>query len=166
MVADGDGRDRDLAPAGHHRHEARKRDRGPSGLISAELLDRAGNPIPVGGGFLAMDAPWPAMLRTIWGDDARYVETYFTKWAGRPDLYFAGDGAKRDDDGYFWILGRVVECAQTWPATGSARWRSNRCSSPTPQWPKSRGRQDASHDIKGQALAAFVTLRVGQESSN
>ena len=47
------------------------------------------------------------MLRTIWGDDARYVETYFSKWPDRPDLYFPGDGAKRDDDGYFWILGRV-----------------------------------------------------------
>ena len=47
------------------------------------------------------------MLRTIWGDDARYVETYFSKWPGRPDLYFPGDGAKRDDDGYYWILGRV-----------------------------------------------------------
>ena len=52
-------------------------------------------------------SPWPSMLRTIWGDDERYVQTYFSKWPGRPDLYFPGDGAKRDDDGYYWILGRV-----------------------------------------------------------
>ena len=61
----------------------------------------------MGGGLLAITKPWPSMLRTIWGDPDRYVDTYFTKWPDRPDLYFPGDGAKRDDDGYFWILGRV-----------------------------------------------------------
>src|SRR5438309_451737 len=75
--------------------------------FSAALLDAKGDAIKVGGGLLALTKPWPSMLRTIWGDDARYVETYFTKWPGRPDLYFPGDGAKRDDDGYYWILGRA-----------------------------------------------------------
>jgi acetyl-CoA synthetase len=73
----------------------------------AALLDAQGKEIPVGGGLLALTKPWPSMLRTIWGDDDRYVQTYFSKWPGRPDLYFPGDGAKLDDDGYFWILGRV-----------------------------------------------------------
>ena len=59
------------------------------------------------GGLLAITRPWPSQLRTIWGDDERYVQTYFSKWPGRPDLYFPGDGAKRDDDGYYWLLGRV-----------------------------------------------------------
>ena len=75
--------------------------------IFAELLDDSAKPIPVGGGLLAITKPWPGMLRTIWGDDERYVKTYFSKWPGRPDLYFPGDGAKRDADGNFWILGRV-----------------------------------------------------------
>jgi acetyl-CoA synthetase len=75
--------------------------------IAADLLDSSGKSIRIGGGLLAITKPWPSMLRTIWGDDDRYVNTYFTKWQGRPDLYFPGDGAKRDDDGYFWILGRV-----------------------------------------------------------
>ncbi|MBC7671032.1 MAG: acetate--CoA ligase, partial [Polaromonas sp.] len=74
---------------------------------SATLLDANATEIGVGGGLLALTRPSPSMLRTIWGDDARYVETYFTKWKGRPDLYFPGDGAKRDDNGNFWILGRV-----------------------------------------------------------
>ena len=75
--------------------------------IFAELLDNNAKPIPVGGGLLAITKPWPGMLRTIWGDDERYVQTYFSKWPGRNDLYFPGDGAKRDEDGNFWILGRV-----------------------------------------------------------
>ena len=57
-----------------------------------------------GGGFLTLTEPWPGMLRTIYGDDARYRETYWSRFPGR---YFAGDGAKVDDDGYWWILGRV-----------------------------------------------------------
>jgi len=60
--------------------------------------------LKVGGGYLAIPKPWPGMLRTIWGDDERYRQTYWSKWK---NTYFAGDGAKRDEDGYFWILGRV-----------------------------------------------------------
>src|SRR5215212_2537925 len=63
--------------------------------FSAALLNASGKEIEVGGGLLALTKPWPSMLRTIWGDDQRYVDTYFTKWTGRPDLYFPGDGAKR-----------------------------------------------------------------------
>src|SRR6185295_18104024 len=74
---------------------------------SGDLLDSAGNRVDVGGGFFALTKPWPSMLRTIWGDDERYAQTYFTKWPGRPDLYFPGDSAKRDADYYYWILGRA-----------------------------------------------------------
>jgi len=73
--------------------------------VQAKILNLAGQEVKVGGGYLAITRPWPAMLRTIWGDDRRYVETYWSKW--RKDIYFPGDGAKRDKDGYFWLLGRV-----------------------------------------------------------
>jgi len=73
--------------------------------IEAKILDLQGKEVKVGGGYLAITRPWPAMLRTIWGDDKRYVETYWSKWG--KGVYFPGDGAKRDKDGYFWLLGRV-----------------------------------------------------------
>ena len=73
--------------------------------IRATILDAAGTEVKVGGGFLAITRPWPAMLRTIWGDHERYVRTYWSKW--KNDVYFPGDGAKRDRQGYFWLLGRV-----------------------------------------------------------
>ncbi|HEY1434072.1 MAG TPA: acetate--CoA ligase [Thermoanaerobaculia bacterium] len=73
--------------------------------IEARILDLEGNEVKVGGGYLAITRPWPAMLRTIWGDDKRYVQTYWSKWG--KGVYFPGDGAKRDKDGYFWLLGRV-----------------------------------------------------------
>jgi acetyl-CoA synthetase len=73
--------------------------------VEAKVLDLAGKEVKVGGGYLAITRPWPAMLRGIWGDDERYVQTYWSKWS--KDVYFPGDGAKRDKDGYFWLLGRV-----------------------------------------------------------
>ncbi len=72
--------------------------------IDAKILDESGNEVGVGGGYLAVTSPWPAMLRGIWGDPDRYVQQYWSKW---PGIYFTGDGAKRDEDGYFWLLGRV-----------------------------------------------------------
>jgi acetyl-CoA synthetase len=127
---------------------------------SAELLDQNANVIPVGGGLLALTRPWPAMLRTIWGDDARYVETYFSKWPGRPDLYFPGDGAKRDEDGYFWILGRVDDVLNVaGHRIGTMEVESALVEHPAVAEAACVGR---SHDIKGQAIAAFVTLRDGQ----
>jgi acetyl-CoA synthetase len=73
--------------------------------ISADVVDDTGAPVSNGGGgYLAVREPWPSMLRTIWGDDQRYIETYWSRFAG---LYFAGDGAKRDEDGDLWLLGRV-----------------------------------------------------------
>jgi acetyl-CoA synthetase len=72
--------------------------------ISVGVVDDHGEPVQKGGGYLTIDRPWPGMLRGIWGDHDRFVETYWSRFPGR---YFAGDGCKVDDDGYFWLLGRV-----------------------------------------------------------
>ncbi len=72
--------------------------------VFAELVDDAGRPVPVGGGYLTITRPWPGMLRGIWGDPDRYRDTYWSRFEGR---YFAGDGAKLDEEGYLWLLGRV-----------------------------------------------------------
>ena len=72
--------------------------------IGAEVVDDAGNPVERGGGYLTLTRPWPSMLRGVWGDPERYRDTYWSRFEGR---YFAGDGAKIDEDGYFWLLGRV-----------------------------------------------------------
>jgi acetyl-CoA synthetase len=127
------------------------------------LLDAKGKEIQVGGGLLAITKPWPSMLRTIWGDDARYVETYFTKWPGRPDLYFPGDGAKRDDDGYYWILGRVDDVLNVaGHRIGTMEVESALVEHPAVAEAAVVGR---THELKGQAIAAFVTLREGFKSS-
>jgi acetyl-CoA synthetase len=74
--------------------------------IEADVLDEEGKPAPAGsGGYLVLKRPWPAMFRTIYGDPQRYVDTYFSKYG--PSIYLAGDGARRDDDGYYWLLGRI-----------------------------------------------------------
>jgi acetyl-CoA synthetase len=127
--------------------------------FTADLLDSTGERIEVGGGLLALTKPWPSMLRTIWGDDARYVETYFTKWKDRPDLYFPGDGAKRDDDGFFWILGRVDDVLNVaGHRIGTMEVESALVEHPAVAEAAVVGK---THDIKGQAIAAFVTVREG-----
>ena len=127
--------------------------------FTAELLDSQAKPIPVGGGLLALTKPWPSMLRTIWGDDDRYVQTYFTKWPERPDLYFPGDGAKRDEEGYFWILGRVDDVLNVaGHRIGTMEVESALVEHPAVAEAAVVGK---THELKGQALAAFVTLREG-----
>ncbi|HYC50230.1 MAG TPA: acetate--CoA ligase [Gemmatimonadaceae bacterium] len=131
--------------------------------FSAALLDAKANEIPVGGGLLALTKPWPSMLRTIWGDDERYVQTYFTKWPGRQDLYFPGDGAKRDDDGYYWILGRVDDVLNVaGHRIGTMEVESALVEHPYVAEAAVVGK---THELKGQALAAFVTLREGRTPS-
>ena len=131
--------------------------------FSAALLDSKGNELTIGGGLLALTRPWPSMLRTIWGDDARYVQTYFSKWEGRPDLYFPGDGAKLDEDGYFWILGRVDDVLNVaGHRIGTMEVESALVEHPAVAEAAVVGR---THELKGQALAAFVTLREGHKSS-
>ncbi|MDH5233827.1 MAG: AMP-binding protein, partial [Gemmatimonadota bacterium] len=131
---------------------------------SAEVLDSStGQRIPTGGGLLALTEPWPSMLRTIWGDDARYVQTYFRKWEGRPDIYFAGDGVKRDDDGFFWILGRVDDVLNVaGHRIGTMEVESALVEHPSVAEAAVVGR---THDVKGQALCAFVTVRDGITAS-
>ncbi|MDB4875100.1 MAG: Acetyl-coenzyme synthetase [Gemmatimonadetes bacterium] len=131
--------------------------------FAATLLDSNAEEITVGGGLLALTKPWPSMARTIWGDDERYVQTYFSKWPGRPDLYFPGDGAKRDDDGYFWILGRVDDVLNVaGHRIGTMEVESALVEHPAVAEAAVVGK---SHELKGQALAAFVTLREGFHQS-
>jgi acetyl-CoA synthetase len=131
--------------------------------FSAALLDAKAKEIKVGGGLLALTRPWPSMLRTIWGDDKRYVETYFTKWPGRKDLYFPGDGAKRDKDGYYWILGRVDDVLNVaGHRIGTMEVESALVEHPAVAEAAVVGK---THELKGQALAAFVTLREGRTAS-
>jgi acetyl-CoA synthetase len=131
---------------------------------SATLLDSNGRTIDMGGGYLALTSPWPAMLRTIWGDDQRYRDTYFSKWAGRPDLYFPGDGAKRDDDGYYWILGRVDDVLNVaGHRIGTMEVESALVEHAAVAEAAVVGK---THEVKGQALAAFVTLRTGHDNSD
>ncbi len=123
------------------------------------LLDAKANEIRVGGGLLAIMKPWPSMLRTIWGDDARYVETYFSKWPGRPDVYFPGDGAKRDENGNYWILGRVDDVLNVaGHRIGTMEVESALVEHPAVAEAAVVGK---AHELKGQAIAAFVTLREG-----
>jgi len=102
-VADGDRRDHDHAVARIVPTKPGSATRSFPG-IEAEILNEQGERVDVGGGYLAIMSPWPSMLRGIYGDPERYVKQYWSKW---PGIYFTGDGAKRDEDGYFWLLGRV-----------------------------------------------------------
>ncbi|HUK20910.1 MAG TPA: acetate--CoA ligase [Gemmatimonadales bacterium] len=132
--------------------------------INAELLDGEGRRVDVGGGYLAITSPWPGMLRTIWGDDERYRKVYWSKWSGRDDLYFPGDGAKRDDDGYFWILGRVDDVLNVaGHRIGTMEVESALVDHPAVAEAAVVGR---AHELKGQALAAFVTLKEGKTASD
>ncbi len=127
------------------------------------LLDSTAQEIGTGGGLLAVTRPWPSMLRTIWGDDARYVSTYFSKWPGRPDLYFPGDGAKRDADGYLWILGRVDDVLNvSGHRIGTMEVESALVEHPAVAEAAVVGK---AHELKGQAICAFVTLREGKHGS-
>jgi len=127
--------------------------------ISATIVDDAGAEVGVpGGGYLVLDEPWPAMLRGIWGDEQRYRETY---WSRFPGLYFAGDGAKRDADGYFWLLGRVDDVMNvSGHRISTTEVESALVSHPAVAEAAVIGRADP---LTGQAIAAFVTPRGGIE---
>ncbi|NNG15206.1 MAG: acetate--CoA ligase [Gemmatimonadales bacterium] len=126
--------------------------------VVAELVDSTGQALPEGGGFLTITEPWPGMLRTIYGDDARYRETYWSRFPGR---YFAGDGAKVDEDGYWWILGRVDDVLNVaGHRIGTMEVESALVDHPTVAEAAVVGR---AHELKGQAIAAFVTLKEGHQ---
>jgi len=127
--------------------------------IFADVVDDAGESVPFGGGgYLVITKPWPAMARTIYGDDQRYADTY---WSRFPGLYFPGDGAKRDDDGYFWLLGRVDDIMLvSGHNISTTEVESALVSHVSVAEAAVVGRRD---EITGQAIAAFVTLRSGVE---
>ena len=116
------------------------------------------------GGKLAIMKPWPSMLRTLWGDDDRYQRQYFSEFPGRPDVYFTGDGARQDSDGYFWIVGRIDDVLNvSGHRIGTAEVESALVSHPSVAEAAAVGRPD---ELKGQALVVFVTLKAGQQASD
>jgi acetyl-CoA synthetase len=126
--------------------------------IAADIVDDDGNSVPIpGGGFLVLTRPWPHMARTIWGDDQRYVDVYWSRFPGR---YFPGDGAKRDADGYYWLLGRVDDVMLiSGHNISTMEVESALVSHPAVAEAAVVGRKD---ELTGQAIAAFVTLRGDQ----
>lgn len=125
----------------------------------AEVLNNEGE--PAAAGYLAIPRPWPGMMRTIYGDDERYRETYWQKW---PGIYFPGDGAKRDEDGYLWILGRVDDVLNVaGHRLGTMELESALVAHPAVAEAAVVGK---AHEVKGQAIAAFVTLKDGQHPSS
>ncbi len=126
--------------------------------VSAHILNHSGERIQKGGGLLALTRPWPAMLRGIYGDAERYVQQYWSRW---PDqgIYFTGDGAKLDEDGYYWLLGRVDDVLNVaGHRIGTMEVESALVDHLQVAEAAVVGRP---HEIKGQALCAFVTVKEG-----
>ncbi len=123
--------------------------------VVADVVNDDGESVPNGsGGYLILREPWPAMLRTIWGDDERYQDTYWSRW---PGVYFAGDGAKKDEDGDIWVLGRVDDVMNV----SGHRLSTTEIESALVSHPKvaEAAVVGASDDTTGQAVCAFVILR-------
>ena len=130
--------------------------------IKTAVLDENGGEIKEGSGLLAITHPWPSMLRTIWGDDERYVDTYFGKWD--KSTYFPGDGAKKDKDGNLMILGRVDDVLNVaGHRIGTMEVESALVDHPSVAEAAVVGK---THEIKGQAIVAFVTLKADQSISS
>ncbi len=130
--------------------------------ILADVVTREGKPVPTGsGGLLVIKHPWPSMLRTIYGDPDRYKEQY---WSQIPGMYFAGDGARIDADGYFWLMGRVDDVLNVaGHRLSTMEIESALVANPIVAEAAVVGRPD---EIKGQAVSAFVTLKAGQKPSD
>src|SRR6202165_6038770 len=134
----------------------------PFPTIDAAVFDNAGKEVPPGGGgYLVIKKPWPAMLRTIYGDPERYEQQY---WSQLPGIYFTGDGARIDQDGYFWIMGRIDDVINV----SGHRLSTMEVESALVAHAKVAeaavvGRPDA---IKGQGISAFVTLQSGNKPSD
>jgi acetyl-CoA synthetase len=125
--------------------------------IDAKILDESGKEVEVGGGYLAVTSPWPSMLRGIWGDPDRFVKQYWSKW---PGIYFTGDGAKRDPDGYFWLLGRVDDVMNVaGHRIGTMEVESALVDHPSVAEAAVVG---IAHEIKGTGIAAFVIVKESQ----
>ena len=130
--------------------------------ISVDIVTKAGKPVgPNEGGYLVIKKPWPSMLRTLWGDDERYKQAY---WSEIPGMYFAGDGARRDEHGYYWIMGRVDDVINvSGHRLGTAEVESALVSHEAVAEAAVVGRPD---ELKGQAISAFVTLEGGRKGSD
>jgi len=130
--------------------------------IEAEIVDDEGQPVTAAdaGGYLVIRRPWPSMLRTIWGDNARYLETYWSKFQNR--YYVAGDSAYRDADGYFWIMGRIDDVLNVaGHRLGTMEIESALVAHPRVAEAAVVGR---SHEIKGESVFAYVVCK-GQRPS-
>ena len=122
--------------------------------ISAVVLDEKGNEVQEGGGYVAINKPWPSMLRTLYGDDERFQKTYWSKWK---DVYFPGDGVRRDGEGYFWFMGRVDDVMNiAGHRLGTAEVESALVDHSLVAESAVVGK---AHEIKGQCIVAFVTLK-------
>ena len=132
----------------------------PFPSIQADVVDEQGGSVPLGGGgYLVLRYPWPAIARTIWGDPDRYVQTYFAKYG--PEVYVAGDGAKRDEEGYFWLLGRIDDVMNV----AGHRLSTYEIESALVDDQKVAEAAVVSrpHELKGEGIVAFVTLKSGIE---
>jgi acetyl-CoA synthetase len=129
--------------------------------ITPEIRTASGDRVEKGGGLLALTKPWPGMLRGIYGDPERFVQQYWTRW---PDgVYFTGDGARLDDDGNYWLLGRVDDVLNVaGHRIGTMEVESALVDHPSVAEAAAVGK---THEIKGQAVAAFVTLKEGVKAS-
>ena len=129
--------------------------------VVPDVVNRDGTSVgPSGGGLLVLRQPWPSMARTLFGDPERYVQQY---WSDIPQCYFTGDGARRDEDGYYWIMGRVDDVINTsGHRLGTMEIESALVSHPQVAEAAVVGRPD---EIKGQGIVAFVTLAQGQKPS-
>ncbi|WP_437936755.1 acetate--CoA ligase [Sorangium sp. So ce341] len=125
--------------------------------VVPEVVTKDGKPVPAGeGGLLVLKKPWPSMLRTVWGDDERFRKQYFSDVEG---CYFTGDGARRDEDGYYWVVGRIDDVLNVaGHRIGTAEIESALVSHPAVAEAAAVGRPD---ELKGQALVVFVSLRPG-----
>ena len=130
--------------------------------IEAEILDADGNPVgPEGGGYLVIKRPWPSMLRTVYGDPERFIDTYWSRYDG---IYFTADGARLDDDGYFWLLGRVDDVINvSGHRIGTMEVESALVDNQKVAEAACIGKE---HAVKGQAVVAFVTLKDGVDMSD
>jgi acetyl-CoA synthetase len=130
--------------------------------VAAEIVDADGNKVADGEeGFLVLDKPWPAMIRNIYGDPERYVNQY---WSTYPDKYMTGDSARRDKDGYFWIIGRVDDVIKvSGYRLGSAELESALVSHPAVAEAAAIG---LPHEVKGNSIHTYVILRTGFDPSD
>jgi acetyl-CoA synthetase len=130
--------------------------------IAAEVVDKEGKKVPANqGGFLVIKRPWPSMMRTIYGDDQRFKDTY---WSNYPGIYFTADGARQDDDGYIWVMGRVDDVLNV----SGHRLSTMEVESALVNHPKVAeaavvGRPD---DLKGEGIVCFVTLKQGNAAAD